>query len=108
MPLSPMMLTDICNAVKAGRVLWKKHALERMMERAISRSHVKQAILQGSIIEYYPDDYPVPSILLATIQPLPLHAVVAYDAESQQCHVITAYRPNLTHFEADLIMRRLL
>ena len=78
------------------------------MERGISRTEVKQVILQGNIIEYYPDDYPVPSILLATIQPLPLHAVVAYDAESQQCHVITAYRPDLTHFEADLITRRLL
>lgn len=41
------MFTDIYNAINAGRVLWKKHALEPMMERGISRSHVKQAILQG-------------------------------------------------------------
>lgn len=100
------MLTDICIAVNAGRVLWKKHALERMMERGISRNQVKQAILQGSIIEYYPDDYPIPSLLLARLQPEQLHAVVAYDAASQQCHVITAYYPDLTHFEADLITRR--
>ena len=78
------------------------------MERGISRTHVKQAILQGSIIEYYPDDYPIPSVLLATLQPEPLHVVVAYDSASQACHVITAYRPDLTHFEADLITRRLL
>ncbi len=103
-----MMLTDICNAVKAGRVLWKKHALERMMERAISRSHVKQAILQGSIIEYYPDDYPIPSVLLTVQLPKPLHVVVAYDPEALQCHVITAYRPDLKHFQTDLITRRLL
>ena len=65
-------------------------------------------ILRGNIIEYYSDDYPIPSVLLATLQPEPLHAVGAYDAESQQCHIIIAYRPDLTHFEADLITRRLL
>ena len=99
---------DICNAVNAGRVFWKKHALERMIERNISRTHVKQAIIQGSIIENYPDDYPFPSILLAAQKPEPLHVVVAYDAENFQCHVITAYRPDLAHFEDDLITRRLL
>ena len=108
MTLLSTMYIDIGNAVNAGRVLWKKHALERMMERGISRTQVKQAILRGSIIEFYPDDYPIPSVLLATPEPEPLHAVVAYDAASQQCHVITAYRPDLTHFEADLITRRLL
>ena len=69
MTLQSTMFTDISNAVNAGRVLWKKHALERMMERRISRTQVKQAILQGSIIEYYPDDYPIPSVLLATYLP---------------------------------------
>jgi hypothetical protein len=101
-------ITDIGNSVNAGRILWKRHALERMMERGISRTEVKRVILQGNIIEYYPDDYPIPSVLLAALQPEPLHIVVAYDAESQQCYVITAYRPDLTHFEADFITRRLL
>ena len=108
MPLAATMFTDICNAINAGRVLWKKHALERMMERGISRIQVKQAILQSSIIEYYPDDYPIPSVLLSTLQPKPLHVVVAYDADALQCHVITAYYPDLAHFQADLITRRLL
>jgi len=47
----------------------KKNALERMMEQGISRTQVKQAISQGSIIEYYPDDYPIPSLLHATPVP---------------------------------------
>jgi len=70
------MFTDICNAVNSRHILWKKHALERMMERGISRTQVKLAILQGIIIEYYSDDYPIPSVLLATPEPEPLHAVV--------------------------------
>lgn len=27
------MLTELCNSVNAGRILWKKHALERMKEQ---------------------------------------------------------------------------
>ncbi len=104
---STVTLNDIRNAVNAGRVLWKKHALERMLERGISRNQVKDAILHGSIIENYPDDHPVPSILMAINQPEALHVVLAYDAASELCHIITAYRPDLTHFEADLITRRL-
>ena len=107
MPLSTVTLNDIRNAVNADRVLWKKHALERMLERGISRSQVKSAILHGAIIENYPDDHPIPSILLAINQPEALHVVLAYDAISEQCHIITAYRPDLTHFELDLITRRL-
>lgn len=106
MPPTSTLLAEIRNAVDAGRVLWKKHALERMMERGISRIHVRRAIAEGIIIEYYPNDYPLPSVLLATRQPEPLHVVVAYDAETLQSHVITAYRPDLAHFEADLMTRR--
>jgi len=38
-----------------------------MMERGISRAWVKQAIASGGIIEQYPADYPVPSLLLAAL-----------------------------------------
>ena len=55
------MLSDVQRTVVEGNLLWKKHALERMLERGISIALVKQAILSGSIIEEYPDDYPIPS-----------------------------------------------
>jgi len=101
------ILNDIRQAVEAGQVLWKRHALERMLQRGISRNQVKQAIFQGVIIETYPGDLPLPSLLLANQQPEALHVVLAYDPDSTQCHVITAYNPDLSHFEADLITRRL-
>ena len=74
---------------------------------ASAEIRLKSAILHGAIIENYPDDHPIPSILLAVNQPEALHVVLAYDAASEQCHIITAYRPDLTHFELDLITRRL-
>ena len=48
------LLRPVVAAVENGRLLWKKHALERMLERNISRVMVKQAIGQGKIIETLP------------------------------------------------------
>ncbi len=100
------LLTDIHLSVANGRVLWKKHALERMMERGISRKAVKQTILEGAIIEQYPEDFLMPSMLMAVMKPTPLHVVIAWNKEMAECHVVTAYQPDLIHFEADLITRR--
>ena len=99
-------LPAVRQAFTEGRILWKKHALERMMERGILREAVKQTVLKGTVIEDYPDDYPVPSLLIAVREPEPLHVVLAWDARLRQCHIITAYRPSLEHFEADFMTRR--
>jgi hypothetical protein len=99
-------LPTIREAVANGRILWKKHALERTLERGMSRLSVKQAIQLGEIIEQYPDDYPVPSLLIAECGVEPLHVVLSWDAKSAQCHIMTAYRPDLAHFEADMKTRR--
>ena len=74
--------------------------------RGISRNQVKQAILQGIIIESYPSDQPFASLLLANQQAEALHVVLAYDMTNAECHIITVYNPDLFHFEADLITRR--
>jgi hypothetical protein len=39
------------NAVTTGTIEWQRHALERMMEREISREIVKQVLLNGEILE---------------------------------------------------------
>jgi hypothetical protein len=54
----------------------------------------------------YADDQPVPSCLLLDSEAEPLHVVAALDSEHNICHVITAYRPDLDHFEADFRTRR--
>ena len=50
-------------AVRRGRIEWHSHALERMVQRGILRSEVKEVLLRGEIIEEYPKDYPLPSAL---------------------------------------------
>ena len=94
-------------AVENGNIEWQRHALERMMERRISRDTVKEVLLSGEIIEDYPDDKPYPSALfLGWIKEEPFHVVAAFDSVSRYCFVITAYIPDLEHFESDYKTRR--
>lgn len=93
---------DLCDCVENGRVLWRKHALERMFARGISRAEVVRALCSGEFIEEYADDRPYPSVLLGTVDaPFPLHVVVALDRDKGEAHVITAYHPDLAHFAPD-------
>ena len=97
----------IQSAVESGTIEWQRHSLERMFERGISREQVKLSIVNGTIIEEYPDDTPYPSALfLGWFEGKPLHVVAAYDKESGRLHIITAYIPDLGHFETDYKTRR--
>lgn len=100
------VLHDIRNAVNARRIRWSGHALERILERRISRRRVVHAVLNGDVIESYPDDLPFPSVLIVELSDYPLHAVVGYDESLNEAHIVTAYRPDLHHFETDYKTRR--
>lgn len=94
-------------AIKNGYLEWQRHAFERMMERGISRESVKAVLLTGEIIEEYPDNKPYPSALFfGRIRGNPLHVVAAFDYKSNYCFIITAYKPDLEHFESDYKTRR--
>ena len=86
---------------------WRKHALERMFERGISRDEVREVVLQGEIIEEHETDKPFPSALFyKMIHGRPIHALVALDEIEPQAFVITAYEPTLEKFEPDFKTRR--
>ncbi len=95
------------DAVKNKRIEWQKHALERMAERNILRSMVIKVLLTGERIEDYPNNTPFPSALFyKLIEQRPIHVVAAYDSLSKSLFVITAYEPDLEHFEPDFKTRR--
>ncbi|MBI3756216.1 MAG: DUF4258 domain-containing protein, partial [Deltaproteobacteria bacterium] len=76
-------------------------------ERGISRDTVKEVLKSGEIIEDYPDDKPYPSgLFLGWIEGGPLHVVAAFDFSAGWCFIITAYKPDLEHFESDYKTRR--
>ena len=97
----------LLNALKNGCIEWQRHALERMMERGISRDDVKEVLKNGEIIEDYPNDKPYMSALyLGWVKGKPLHVVAALDFLTGRCFIITAYEPDLEHFEIDYKARR--
>jgi hypothetical protein len=97
----------IFDTVSRKRIRWQRHVLERMMGRDIFRNDVKQVLLEGELIEQYPDDDPFPSgLFLGFINDKPLHVVVGADREQTWCYVVTAYRPDLEHFENDFKTRK--
>lgn len=78
-----MFQKEIVKKVSKGHIKWQRHALQRMMERDISRKEVKQVLIKGELIEEYPDDFPLPSgLFLGFIKnENPLHIVAAVDSE---------------------------
>ena len=65
-----------------------------MFQRKIIADEIIEAILNGQIIEEYPDDYPHPSCLIlgVTIQKRLLHIVVG--VTDTKLWIITVYEPN--------------
>ncbi|MBM3302668.1 MAG: DUF4258 domain-containing protein, partial [Deltaproteobacteria bacterium] len=89
-------------------VLFSGHAMRRMFERSIGPSAVTEVIRLGEVIEEYPDDEPFPSrLILGFVQGCPLHVVVAIEADSKTCYVVTAYDPDPDLWQNDFKARRI-
>ena len=75
------------------------HTYERLKDRELTVYDLEKAILSDEILENYPDDYPLPSVLLLGFldNQNPLHIVCA--ATDLGLTVITAYIPNVDLWE---------
>jgi Domain of unknown function (DUF4258) len=94
-------------ALDNGNIEWERHVLERMVVRNIPRDAVIQVLKYGDCIEDYPNDFPLPSALfLGRCRDRPLHIVAALNETEPKAFVITAYEPDLEHFEPDYRTRR--
>jgi len=66
--------------VDSYRVIYQRHAVERMAQRGVSEEDVMQVLLTGETIQVYADDTPFPSeLILGWRKRRPLHIVVATD-----------------------------
>ena len=92
---------------------YKVHCLKRMLERDITREDITSCILHGEIIEDYPlDDDNIheasfPSCLILRVDTKKdntIHVVVGYNGK--KIIIISAYRPDLEHWEPDYKTRR--
>lgn len=83
-----------------------KHCQIRMEKRGISIADAEYAVMNGEIIEEYPDDYPFPSCLIfgTTDKEERIHLVCSLG--DHHLYFITAYKPDLLNFEEDYKTRR--
>ena len=90
-----------------SRLVFRVHAIQRMYQRDIGESVVRNVIATGETIEDYPNDTPYPSrLVLGWDGPRPIHVVVADNAAADENIVITAYEPDPAEWEADFKRRR--
>jgi len=75
--------------------IFRRHALERMAERDITRADVESVVENGEVIREYADDTPHPSrLILGWRDERPLHVVAADDDEANETYIITVYEPD--------------
>lgn len=97
----------ILSAIKTDNIIWNQHALERMLQRDITRSMVIDCLKSHEIIESYSGDYPYPSfLLLGYSRKIPIHAVVSLNENQMEIYIITVYKPSLSKFYEDYKTRR--
>ncbi len=95
-------LQQLC---KDNKIEWSLHSLKRIRERNIKSSEVIDCIMNGGIIEEYPNDRPLPSCLICgEIKAKYLHTVLASD--NKRIYIITAYIPNSNEWENDFKTRK--
>jgi hypothetical protein len=90
-----------------GRLVFRVHAIQRMVLRNISDAEVRAVLTTGEAIEEYPDDTPYPSrLVLGWAGSRPLHVVAADNPEDEATIVITVYEPEPNQWEAGFRRRR--
>lgn len=91
-----MNIDDLRKLCHDGAIQVSDHCLKRCIMRKISYDEIKSCILNGEIIEEYPDDYPYPSALVLSLSAAaPLHVVA--ELSEEYLWIITAYRPDKDH-----------
>ena len=105
LPGDPLNFIKRC--IRERRVYWTYHVNMRRAGRHIPRRDIYDSVDTYELIEAYPDDKYLPSYLvLATKDNDAFHMLFGADVESDNVRIITAYRPGLEEWEADLRTRR--
>ncbi len=103
-----MDIRTIQQRVQAGNYLTRSHAVQHAVKEEFERKHIVEAVLDGKIIEVYPDDQRVlicGRFTLSQISTIYLHGVCEY-ADPVYVEFITAYIPDQTQWENPPFRRR--
>ena len=99
---------DIIKSIKTKRIRITEHADEEAQNDELSFEEVFTSVLEGEIIEQYPDEKPYPSCLIygKNLKNEPIHSVWAYNTETKASVLITVYRPDPSRWKNWKIRRK--
>jgi hypothetical protein len=104
----PPSLRFIHSHIRAKRYRLTKHATIARLERGVAIVELEQALLNGEIIEEYPDDQPYLSCLALgwLSSGDPLHIVCSRGDVEPALRIVTVYEPEDALWEKDYKTRR--
>lgn len=103
-----MNIEIIRKRVKAGNYLIKSHAIQHALKEGFNRKHIVEAVLNGKIIESYPDEQRAlicGKTSLSENVTIYLHVVCEY-ADPVYVEFVTAYIPDEEQWESPPFRRR--
>lgn len=102
-----MGIEKIRSRIRLGQYTISFTHTEKLRERMIESADLEQAILNGSIIEPYPNDPRGSSCLILGLSKSgkPLH-IVCGNIEEEEILIVTAYVPDPEEWEKDWKTRR--
>ena len=76
-------------------ILYRLHAIQRMVERNVSTEELSRIIRNGKVIERYKNESPYLSrLILGEVNKRPLHIVITENDIEKKIVVITVYEPD--------------
>jgi len=108
MEIKRLSMRFIRECVEQNQFRLTKHATLARLHRGITLNHLKQALLNGDIIEQDPDKQPYPSCLVLGWLPSgdPLHIVCSRGDVSPALRIVTVYEPDDDRWEDDYRTRK--
>ena len=89
------------------RLVFRVHAVRRMVARGISEHEVRHVLDTGHVIEDYPQDQPYPSrLVLGFLGSRPVHVVAAENTQDQETIVVTVYEPDPARWDPTFRKKR--
>ncbi len=94
--------------IRTKRYRLTKHATIVRLERGITVAETEQALLNGEIIERYPDAQPYPACLVLgwLVSGDPLHIVCSKGNNEPALRIVTLYEPEDNRWEDDYKTRK--
>ena len=99
-------INDLRAMCEKKAMRWTNHVFLRLLKRNIDMDEVETAVMNGEIIEQYPNDYPYPSCLVLGHNAKGQHIHVVCGLSSIEIWFITAYYPDINEWDEDFRLRK--